>query len=93
MAGSVPVSGKLSMQKLAATLTRREQLDFEQVTGLTVDTTQLRNLVTTVDQQNQLGPLVICAAGADQNGTKILSTTAYISGVQKKIDLYRQNEL
>jgi hypothetical protein len=89
MAGTVPVSGKLSIQDLAATLTRREQLDFEQVTALTVDPTQVRNLVTTVEQQDQLGALVICAAGADQEGTRILSTTAYILGVQTEIDLYR----
>jgi hypothetical protein len=90
MAGTVPVSGRLSMQDLAATLTLREQLDFEQVTGLTVDPTQLRNLVTTVDQLDQLGALAVCAAGAAQDGTKILSTTAYISGDQTEIDLYRE---
>jgi hypothetical protein len=90
MAGTVPVSGRLSMQDLAATLTLREQLDFEQVTGLTVDPTQLRNLVTTVDQLDQLGALVVCAAGAVQDGTKILSTIVYISGDQTEIDLYRQ---
>lgn len=90
MAGTVPVSGNLTMENLAATLTRREQLAFEQVTDLAADTAKIRNLVTTVAQTNQLGPLAICAAGDVQDGTKILSTTAYISGVQQEIDLYRQ---
>ncbi len=90
MAGTIPVSGSLSMDDLANTLTRREQLDFEQVTALSIDTTQARNLVTTVNQPNQLGALSICAAGTINPGTKVLSTTAYVSGAQTSIDLYRQ---
>ena len=78
------------MDALAATLTRNEQLDFERVTALTVDNTQPRNLVTTVNDASALGALSICAAGAAGNGTKLLSTTAYISGSQQAIDLYRQ---
>jgi hypothetical protein len=89
MAGTVPVSGDLTMQGLADTLTRREQLAFEQVTALTIDSTQMRNLVTTVSQPQQLGALSICAAGAASQGTKVLSTTVYISAVKTNIDLYR----
>lgn len=89
MAGTVPVSGDLSMADLAATLTRREQLSFEQVTALSIDSTQARNLVTTVGQDQMLGTLQICASGASNKGTKVLSTTAYISGKQTRIDLYR----
>jgi hypothetical protein len=89
LAGTVPVSGDLTMENLAATLTRREQLAFEQVTTLSIDPTQARNLVTTVSQSQQLGALSICAAGATNQGTKVLSTTAYISGAQTNIDLYR----
>lgn len=89
MAGTFPVSGKLSMVDLAATLTTHEQLSFEQVTGLAADTTRPRNLVTTIDQPKQLGAIEICAKGAKQEGAKILSTTAYISGTKKEIDLYR----
>lgn len=37
MAGTVPVSGSLSMEDLAATLTKNEQLGFEQVTALSID--------------------------------------------------------
>jgi hypothetical protein len=77
------------MENLAATLTRREQLDLEQVTKLVIDTTQPRNLVTTVSQPKQLGSINICAAGGTNDGTKMFSTTAYICGAQKKIDLYR----
>ncbi|MGA3349707.1 MAG: hypothetical protein ABSC33_11855 [Candidatus Sulfotelmatobacter sp.] len=89
MAGTVPVSGDLTMDDLAATLTRREQSAFEQVTALTIDPAQTRNLVTTVSQPQQLGALSICAAGASSQGTKILSTTAYISGTKTNINLYR----
>jgi hypothetical protein len=89
MAGTVPVSGDLTMDDLAATLTRRDQSAFEQVTALTIDPAQTRNLVTTVSQPQQLGALSICAAGASSQGTKILSTTAYISGTKTNINLYR----
>lgn len=89
MAGTVPVSGDLSMANLAATLTRREQLAFEQVTALTIDSTQARNLVTMVSQTRQLGAISICAAGTPSAGTKILSTAAYISGTKKNVDLFR----
>lgn len=89
MAGTVPVSGKLTMENLAATLTRREQSAFEQVTALAVDPTKTRNLVTTVSQDQQLGALSICAAGAASEGTKVLTATVYISGNKTDIDLYR----
>ena len=89
MAGTVPVSGDLTMDNLAATLTRREQSAFEQVTALSIDPAQTRNLVTTVSQPQQLGALSICAAGAASQGTKILSTTVYISGTKTNVDLYR----
>jgi hypothetical protein len=89
MAGTVPVPGNLTMENLAADLTRREQLAFEQITALSIDPAQTRNLVTTVSQPQQLGTLSICAAGAASQGTKILSTTVYISGAKTDIDLYR----
>lgn len=89
MAGTVPVRGDLTMEGLSATLTRREQDAFEEVTALTFDATQARNLVTTVSQNKQLGALSICATGGTSQGIKVLSTTAYISGAKTKIDLYR----
>ena len=89
MAGTVPVSGNLDMQGLAATLTKHEQLAFERVTALTIDSTQTRNLVTTANEPQQLGALSICATGGTSPGTKVLSTTAYISGAKTQIDLYR----
>ncbi len=89
MAGTFPVSGDLTKEQLAATLTRREQLAFERVTALTIDTKQVRNLVTTVTEPQQLGAIAIVDAGSPSPGTKILSTTAYISGSQTKVDMYR----
>jgi hypothetical protein len=84
MAGTVPVSGDLTMDNLAATLMRREQTAFEQVTALSIDSTQVRNLVTTVSQPQQLGALSICAAGAANQGKKVLSTTVYIAGAKTR---------
>ncbi len=89
MAGTIPVAGNLSMEDLAATLTSHEQLAFEQVTGLVVDPTHARNLVTTVAQMHQLGPLEVCASGQSAPGTKILSTTVYIRGAKTAVDLFR----
>ena len=90
MAGTIPVAGNMSMDNLAATLTRKEQ-DFEQLTGLSIDPAvgASRNLATFIAQDNQLGALSICASGAASQGTKVLSTTVYISGAQTKVDVYR----
>ncbi|MGD0521246.1 MAG: hypothetical protein ABSA48_08335 [Terracidiphilus sp.] len=79
------------MSDLAALLTEKEQLNFTQLTALTVDPSAgtKRNLATFIDQPNQLGALSICASGAASVGTKVLSTTAYVSGSQTKIDVYR----
>lgn len=89
MAGTTPVSGDLSMDDLAATLTSDEQLGFQQVTGLAIDTTQPRNLVTTISQNTQLGALSIVAKGAASSGTKVLSSTVYISGAKTDVDVFR----
>ncbi len=91
MAGTIPVSGTLTMNALADALNRHEQLTFEKVTGLAIDPTQARNLITTVAQDQQLGAISIFAAGAPQPGNKILATTAYISGVETLIEIYRSN--
>lgn len=89
MPANVPISGSLTMDNLAASLTVHEQLVFQEVTALTVDKTQIRNLVTTIDQPNQLGALAICASGAQCAGTKLFSTTVYISGSKSAVDVYR----
>jgi hypothetical protein len=89
MTGTVPVPGTLTMDSLAATLTRQEQEAFVQVTALTIDTTKVGNLVTFVDQPNQLGALSIVAKGAAGEGTKILSTTVYIASAKTDVDVYR----
>jgi len=80
------------MQDLAATLTSQEQLLFFQLTGLTIDSAQARNLASFDNQANQnvqLGGLAVCATGAASQGTKILSTSAYIGGTVTQIDVYR----
>lgn len=89
MAGTYPVDGNLSMANLAATLTSKEQLEFLQLTGLAVDPAQARNMATFINQNNQLGKLTIVAKGATSQGTKILSTTVYISGTKTDVDIYR----
>jgi hypothetical protein len=89
MVGTTPVSGDLSMEDLAATLTSDEQLGFQEVTGLAIDPAQPRNLVTTISQPNAPGPLAIVARDADSAGTKFLSPTVYISGAKTDVDVYR----
>lgn len=89
MAGTYPVDGNLSMPDLAATLTRKEQLDFQQLTGLAVDPAQPRNQATFINQNNQLGKIAIVAKGASSQGTKILSTTVYVNGTKTDVDVYR----
>jgi hypothetical protein len=90
MAGTIPVDdGNLSMDDLAATLTSQEQLAFEQLTVLTIDPAKPRNLATFIDQPNQVGKLAIVAKDAASQGTKILSTTAFVSGAKTDIDVYR----
>lgn len=91
MPGTVPVNGNYSMGDLANYLTEKEQLDFTQLTALTIDsvTGQQRNLATFTPQPNQLGPLAICAKGASSSGTKLFTTTVYVSNAQTSIDVYR----
>ena len=89
MAGTVPVSGSLTLQALADLLNRHEQLGMEQVTNLGIDSTQPRNLLTTIDQPAELTPLVLCGQGNQQDGMKILSATVYVQGKKMDVDLYR----
>lgn len=92
MLGTVPAPGDLSTEDLSTYLTRKEQSNFAQLTALTADPAagSNRNLATYIDQQqDQLGALLVCAKGASSQGTKILSTAAYISGTKTEIDVYR----
>lgn len=91
MVGTVPQPGNLSMSDLADHLTQKEQLNITQLTALTVDPAAgvQRNLATFIQQPNQLGALSICQQGAASSGTKLFSTTAYISGTKTDIDVYR----
>jgi len=89
MAGTIPVDGNLSMDNLAATMTSEEQLGFERLTALAVDTTQPRNLATFDNEQNQLGKLAVVAKDAASPGTKILSANVYISAIKTDVDVYR----
>jgi hypothetical protein len=92
MVGTIPVSGGFTMDALAAALIRNEQ-NFTQLTALGIDPASgaTGNLATFIAQDNQLGALSIVAEGAPApaQGTKILSTTAYVSSKQTKIDVYR----
>jgi hypothetical protein len=95
MVGKIPAPGDLSMSDLAAYLTDKEQLNFTQVTELTIDSAaeKKRNMATYIAHPDQLGALLICASGekpAQTTDTKPpLSTTAYISGSKAAIDIYR----
>ncbi len=89
MAGTIPADGNMTMDTLAASLTCEEQLGFEQLTALTADTTATRNLATFVNQEKRLGGLAVVARGAASPGTKILSTTVYVSGAKTAVDVYR----
>ena len=89
MTGTVPVSGQLSMQQLADTLTKYEQLDFQRVTGLVADHANSRNLVTFTPESQRLGRIAIFATGNASSGTKFLSAIALISGAETHIDLCR----
>lgn len=91
MVGTVPVPGDLSMEVLAATLTKNEQ-DFTQLTALAVDPTPgvKGNRATFVAQENELGALSICASGTSSTGTLVFSAvTVYVGGALTKIDVYR----
>lgn len=89
MAGTYPVDGSLTVEILASTLTSKEQLEFMQLTVLTVDSAQARNLATFINQNDQLGELAVVAKGAASQGTKVLSTTVYIGGTKTEVDVYR----
>ncbi|MGB7548968.1 MAG: hypothetical protein WBM14_14570 [Terracidiphilus sp.] len=86
---TIPADGSMTMENLAASLTSEEQLGFEQLTALTADTTATRNLATFVNQEKRLGGLAVVARGATSQGTKILSTTVYVSGTKTAVDVYR----
>jgi hypothetical protein len=89
--GDIPIPGNLSMDDLAATITKQEQLAFTELTALKVDAApaKKRNMGTFVAQPNQLGEISICAAGAKHQGHKLFSTTAYVLKKATKIDVYR----
>jgi hypothetical protein len=91
MVGTIPAPGNLSMSELAGYMTEKEQLNLAQLTALAVDPAadKKRNLATYIDQPDQLGALTVVASGAASAGTKLLSTTAYVSSTQAKIDIYR----
>jgi hypothetical protein len=89
MVGTIPADGNSTMDNLAASLTNEEALGLEQLTALTVDPATVGNLATFDKQKQRLGMLAIVASGASSPGTKILSTTVYISGTKTAVDVYR----
>ena len=93
MTGTVPVAGELSLANLSASLTYHEQLEFLRVTALVVDPAQPRNLVTFVDEQNDLGPIAVCAKDATSPGTKLFTTNIYVEKTKTDVDVYRLDPL
>lgn len=89
MSYTKPVSGDLSMENLAASLTTYEQLVFEKVSVLKADATSSKNILTLEDCPDQLGALFICKAGGASGGNKLFTTTAFISGHKLDVDVYR----
>ncbi len=89
MTGTVPVSGQLSLQQLADTLTKYEQYDFQRVTGLVADHAGSRNLVTLTPEPQRLGRIAVASTGSTGSGVKFLSAIVYVSGVETHVDLYR----
>jgi hypothetical protein len=91
MAETVSITGSLTMEILASTLSAREQRMNELLTALKVDPAGVDNLADFVDNQQpvQQGLLTICASGAAPKGVKVLSTTAYVSSKKTAIDVYR----
>ena len=89
MSSTKAVSGDLSMEDLAASLTTYEQLVFEEVKDLKADDATSKNIVTIVDCPNQLGALFICKAGGASGGNKLFSATAFISDHKMEVDVYR----
>ncbi len=91
MPGQSPVSGALTEQTLASTLSGNEQLMLEQLTGLSFDPNKVGNLATFISQPNiTLGLLAIVDKGATSPGTKIIAAaTVYIQGAKKDVDVYR----
>lgn len=79
------------MDGLARDLSRNEDTGT-QLTALGIDSNPAiqKNSATFIKNDDLLGPLSIVAGGAaSPGGTLVLSTTAYISGTQTKIDVYR----
>lgn len=88
MAGTVTAPGSLTMQDLSNWLNRLES-SFQQVTVLDADPTEVRNLVTSVSVDAQIGVLSVVPRGAPGVGTKIMSPTIYVSGAKTPVDVYR----
>lgn len=90
MSDQMQIPGNLSTDGLAATITKYEQLNFAELTSLSVDASSAgKNLGTFADHPAKIGPLFICKSGAAGQGTKLFSTKAYVEGTLTNIDVYR----
>jgi hypothetical protein len=90
MSKSYIVPGDLSMADLAATLTRQEQLKFQQLEDLKQSPeNDGKNSATFKETAAQLGPLTIVDSGAASSGKKLFETKALILQKLTSIDVYR----
>jgi hypothetical protein len=90
MAKTVSVSGNLSKEDLAATLTRKEQLGLLELKTLVQSpSSDGTNQAGFENQPNQLGELAVVDAGATSSGSKLFSTKAFILKKLSNIDIYR----
>ena len=90
MVGQVNVSGTGSMADIANAITRSEQLEFTQLTGLVFDpATPAQNLATFVASTTQFGAVAIVATGTNSPGTAITTnTTIYVNSTKTAVDVY-----
>ncbi len=90
MVGQVIVNGTGSMADIANAITRSEQLEFTQLTGLVFDpNTAAQNLATFVATNTQFGAVAIVPTGTASPGTAIATnTTIYVNSTKTAVDIY-----
>jgi hypothetical protein len=87
------LSADLSLDQISDTLTTKEQLRVTQLTALEADAAaaQKRNLATFIARTQDIGAVLVVAAGSSATGTKILDNkSVFVSGALQQVDVYRQ---
>ena len=90
MVGMVPIAGSYSMNDIANTITRHEQLGFAKLTALFADLNLPgQNLATFIPCNTQFGAVAIVATGTSSPGTPIITnTTIYVNSTKTAVDVY-----